>query len=109
MIKSVGMAFGKIALVILCLGLAFFIAFAAKADTTKPRQQKHHKVTKKASPKAQNSQLGTSFSFDAASVRGKYQMAGQGIATVEDEKVLDDLLGLRLHFRDREQQEASRR
>ncbi len=99
----------KLVFIVLGFGLAFFLAFAAKAETQKNQKTKQYRVTKKAAPKAQNSQLGTSFAFDAASVRGKYQMAGQGIATVEDEKVLDDLLGLRLHFRDREQQEASRR
>jgi len=66
------------------------------------------KMTKKGSLNPKEGQLGTSFAFDAASVRGKYQMAGQGIAAVEDEKVLDDLLGLRKSFKDRDQQEQKR-
>lgn len=66
-------------------------------------------MTKKGTPSHKQSQLGTSFSFDTASVRGKYQTAGQGIAIVEDEKVLEDLLGLRRSFKDRELQEISRR
>jgi hypothetical protein len=81
----------------------------AQAKGQKALKSNPQKVTKKVSSKGQDSQLGTSFSFDAASVRGKYQTAGQGIALVEDEKVLDDLLGLRRSFRDRETQENSRR
>ena len=88
---------------------------AAKHKTNKTagkklaRSKTKTKVTKTALPGAGNSQLGTSFSFDPASVRGKYQTAGQGIASVENEKVMDDLLGLRIQFKDRELQEASRK
>ena len=91
--------------------LIFFLAIPSGALAKGKHLKKSNKakVTKSVSKKDPKSQLGTSFSFDAASVRGKYQMAGQGIALVEDEKVLDDLLGLRRQFRDREEQEASRR
>lgn len=94
--------------VYLCLVGVMFVQ-AAEAKTRNKTKTKAHKVTKKAVSKDKNSQLGTSFSFDAASVRGKYQMSGQGIATVEDEKVLDDLLGMRRNFKDRQTQEQSRR
>lgn len=80
----------------------------AEAKTKKNKGRQKTQVTKTVTKKAPESQLGTSFSFDAASVRGKYQMAGQGIAAVEDEKVLDDLLGLRRSFKDRESQESAR-
>jgi len=92
-------------ILLLTLGLSFCIGAQAKT----PEPQAKTASPKKALPGAQNGQLGTNFSFDAASVHGKYQMAGQGVATVEDEKVVDDLLGMRRQFRDREQQEASRR
>lgn len=81
---------------------------ASKKVLKSASNKKHKKVTKKGSQEAKEGQLGTSFAFDAASVRGKYQMAGQGIASVEDEKVLDDLLGLRRSFKDRDQQEQKR-
>ena len=96
-------------LIILAIQFVLFMAFTTTAEAGKEKSSRKASVTKKALPGAQNSQLGTNFSFEAASVRGKYQMAGQGVATVEDEKVLDDLLGLRRSFKDREQQEASRR
>ncbi|MBY0384223.1 hypothetical protein K2X05_03615 [bacterium] len=81
----------------------------AQAKGSKTKNKKPLQVTKNVTQKDKDSQLGTTFSFEAASVRGKYQTAGQGIAMVEDEKVLDDLLGLRRSFKDRENQEASRR
>lgn len=88
----------------------FFIALlCTPVAAAKSNKSTNGKATKKVAPSSKKSQLGTSFSFDAASVRGKYQMNGQGIATVEDEKVLDDLLGLRKNFKDREKQELSRR
>ncbi len=91
--------------------IAAFIVFGANpafAKTKKAKGAQKAKVTKNVKKQTQDGQLGTSFSFDAASVRGKYQMAGQGIAAVEDEKVLDDLLGLRRSFKDREAQEKTR-
>ncbi len=94
---------------LLTLLIAFIALPGAQAKDTSKSSGKKGAVTKKASSRAQKSQLGTSFSFDAASVRGKYQMAGQGVATIEDEKVLEDLLGMRKHFKDREQTELSRR
>lgn len=80
----------------------------AHAKGKKSQKAPKAKVTKNVKKNAPEGQLGTAFSFDAASVRGKYQMAGQGIAAVEDEKVLDDLLGLRRSFKDREAQESTR-
>lgn len=94
-----------IQILVLTLGLNTL----AQAKASKSQKKNPQKVTKKVTSRAQDSQLGTTFSFEAASVRGKYQTAGQGIAMVEDEKVLDDLLGLRRSFKDREAQENSRR
>lgn len=97
------------ALTTLTILIMFIFSASAQAKTAKSKKHssKSH-VSKKVTPSAEKSQIGTSFSFDAASVRGKYQMAGQGLALVEDEKVIDDLLGLRKQFKDREQQESSR-
>ena len=88
--------------------LAITLGLNAYAQAKSVKSSKHKAVTKNVTSQRKDGQLGTSFSFDAASVRGKYQTAGQGIAMVEDEKVLDDLLGLRKSFKDREAQEKSR-
>ena len=96
-------------LLIQILALTLGMNVYAQAKSKSGQQNRQHKtVTKNVTPKPKDGQLGTSFSFDAASVRGKYQTAGQGIAMVEDEKVLDDLLGLRRSFKDREAQEQTR-
>ncbi len=64
--------------------------------------------TKKVTKKDEKSQVGTNFSFEGAMVRGKYQTSGEGVARVEDEKILDDLLGVRKNFNDRRQMDQSR-
>lgn len=88
--------------------ILLLIATPAFAKTKVSKSSVKSKVTKNVTQRGTDGQLGTSFSFDAASVRGKYQMAGQGIASVEDEKVIDDLLGLRRSFKDRDVQESKR-
>ncbi len=99
-----------IQILILSLGLNTLAQAKSGAHSQSKKHKKHETVmTKKGTSTSKDGQLGTNFSFDSASVRGKYQMAGQGIAMVEDEKVLDDLLGLRRSFKDRESQENSRR
>lgn len=60
---------------------------------------------KKGNTKAQ---LGTSFKFDGTTLRGKYNTSLGTSATVEDDKYLDDLLGGRKSFNDRDQKENQR-
>jgi hypothetical protein len=95
-------------LFVFSLIMLVFVAHAESKTSKATARSKKVAVTKKSTLPAANSQLSTSFSFDAASVRGKYQLAGQGIASVQDEKVMDDLLGIRKQFKDREAQEGSR-
>lgn len=52
--------------------------------------------------------LGTSFKFDGSALRGKYQTSLNTKATVENDKLLDDLLGGRTDFDDRAQQDQKR-
>lgn len=56
----------------------------------------------------QSESLSRDIRFGDSSVYGKYQYAGEGTAEVENEKTLDDLLGVRTHFKDRLQQEMKR-
>jgi len=67
-----------------------FTAWAAKDDQTPKRR------------------LGTNFNFEDMMVKGKYQYPDEAITSVEDEKALNDLLGVRKHFKDRLQQSATR-
>lgn len=53
-------------------------------------------------------QLGTSFKFDGAKLRGKYQSSLNTSATVENDKLLEDLLKGRTQFEDRLEDENER-
>lgn len=55
-------------------------------------------------PSASSSQ--TSHSFEDLLVQGKYHFSDETVTTVEEDKVLDSLLGLRSDFKDRMQKSA---
>jgi hypothetical protein len=50
----------------------------------------------------------TEMSFDDVLVQGKFQFADEAVATVEGDKVLDALLGVRTDFKDRLKKSAAR-
>lgn len=50
----------------------------------------------------------TELSFDEVLVQGKYHFADESVTTVEEDKVLDALLGVRTDFKDRIHQSGSR-
>lgn len=62
---------------------------------------------KNAKPTAKR-QLGTSFKFNGSSLRGKYQSSMGTAATVENDKLLEDLLKGRTQFEDRQEKETER-
>lgn len=69
------------------------------------------KVTKAESVKKEQAakpKLGTSFTFDGSALRGKYQSALSTKAIVENDKILEDLLGGRTKFQDKIKQDANR-
>ncbi len=87
----------KISILMACLLLLNSgSAIAAKQDGAKKTR---------GSTKAQ---LGTSFKFDGTTLRGKYNTSLGTSATVEDDKYLDDLLGGRKSFEDRNQKDNQR-
>lgn len=53
--------------------------------------------------------LSTNVEFDPLTVHGRYQYADEATATVEDEKILHDLLGPRKDFKDRIRRSARNR
>lgn len=59
-------------------------------------------------PAAKRAKLGTSFKFDGSALRGKYQSSMNTAATVENDKLLEDLLKGRTHFEDRQEKEQER-
>lgn len=53
--------------------------------------------------------VSTDVSFEGQTVHGRYQSADEAVAIVEDDKVLNDLLDVRTHFKDRLKKNMSRR
>lgn len=53
-------------------------------------------------------QKSTDLSFDDVLVQGKYHFSDEAVTTVEGDKVLDALLGVRTDFKDRVKKSASR-
>lgn len=50
----------------------------------------------------------TSHSFEDLLVQGKYHFSDEAVTTVEEDKVLDSLIGVRTDFKDRLEQSAER-
>lgn len=50
----------------------------------------------------------TEMSFDDVLVQGKYHFSDEVVTTVEEDKVLDGLLGIRKDFKDRMKKSAAR-
>ncbi|MBX3019599.1 MAG: hypothetical protein KF767_17050 [Bdellovibrionaceae bacterium] len=82
----------------LTLTVALMLAVSANAAPKK-------KVAAKA---ATNSEYSTKMSFEGAAIKGKVQSGSLRKIVVENDKSIDDLLGVRKHFDDREGTEKGR-
>ena len=78
---------------VLLLGVIFLLSGSAWANT------------EGAAPK---SKLDTNVSFDDLLIQGKYQFSDEAVTTVEQDKVLDSLLGVRKDFKDRIERSAAK-
>jgi hypothetical protein len=72
------------------------------------RKAKAKKLAVKAAFEGPRDNLSRDIRFGDSSVYGKYQLANEGTAEVENEKTLDDLLGVRTNFKDRLRLETKR-
>ncbi|HEY1079464.1 MAG TPA: hypothetical protein VGE46_05180 [Bdellovibrio sp.] len=86
---------------VISLALILLFTQVTLANTAKKGQEP-------AKPSAAKRQLGTSFKFSGSSLRGKYQSSMGTAATVENDKLLEDLLKGRTQFEDRQAKEAER-
>jgi hypothetical protein len=59
-------------------------------------------------PPAKKPDTTTSHSFEDLLVQGKYHFSDEAVTTVEEDKVLDSLIGVRTDFKDRLEQSAER-
>lgn len=85
---------------LISLALILLISQVTLANTAKKGQQPAKPAAKR--------QLGTSFKFNGSSLRGKYQSSMGTAATVENDKLLEDLLKGRTQFEDRLDKETER-
>jgi hypothetical protein len=82
------------------LALAFALLFIATVFVAKVEAAPKKPAQKK---------LSTSVDFDDRTVKGKYMFSTEAITTVENEKTLDDLIGVRKNFSDRIERSKSLR
>lgn len=59
--------------------------------------------------KAATAEVQREHSFEDLLVQGKYHFSEEAVTTVEDDKVLDALIGVRADFKDRLQESAEKR
>jgi len=78
------------------LKILFFIFIAGLSASAKDA-----KVSKVATAKNSNSKLSTDIKFDGQTVGGKTQSPFESMAVIENEKKIDDLIGVRKNFSDR--------
>ncbi len=88
--------------------LAFLIALSASGaaasasgDGSAPEKAGAESTAKKGGSQ-------TELKFEELLVQGKYHFADEAVVTVEEDKVLDTLLGQRMDFKDRLKKSASR-
>lgn len=85
-----------------------FIFMALILQFMQPAMASEHRQKGLKKPAVKKSQLGTSFKFDGSTLRGKYQNSMNTAATVENDKLLEDLLKGRTEFNDRLEEEKER-
>ncbi len=80
--------------------LISFFLLEVRAETAKETTKDSTKKSAKAE--------GTEHSFEDLLVQGKYHFSDAAVTTVEEDKVLDSLLGVRSEFKDRIEQSSGR-
>lgn len=83
---------------LLALGFLWVVTRPVWAAPAKGQKTSQVSAKKGPSPKGN---FKSEHSFDPSAVQGQYQLADGAQAVVEDEKQLDDLLGMRFEFEDR--------
>ena len=84
-------------------------AVAATAESSTATAASTPAATSVAStPKALSKDSQTNMAFDDLLIQGQYHFSDEAVVTVEDDKVLDALLGVRKDFKDRIQQSSTR-
>ncbi len=94
----------SVLLAAMTLGLALSVN-AANEPAAKPAAGRTDAPAGAAAASAKKT---TDVSFDDVLVQGKYHFSDEAVTTVENDKVLDALLGVRTDFKDRLKKSAAR-
>jgi hypothetical protein len=103
---------GKMILVV-AVYLVTLVAMVATSSVSKAsirieRQTRQVRASSQVMTKETAKRLSTDMRFSGARVGGQYQVPGEATARVENEKPIEELLGLRTQFRDRIKQDEER-
>jgi hypothetical protein len=79
---------------VLILSFLSTVVFAAPSKDTKDKSPEVALPAKKTAE-------ATNFNFEDLLVQGKYNFSDEAVTTVEEDKVLDSLIGVRSDFKDR--------
>lgn len=89
--------------------LLYFVALIAMLIPQLSRASEKVPLSKQSMSRETAKRLSTSMTFSGSRVGGQYQVPGEGTARVENEKPIEELLGLRTQFRDRMKQDEERK
>jgi hypothetical protein len=93
---------------ILFLALTTVLSVGAVSPSKKKKAASIAGTARATKPKDDMSDYSTSHSFDGAAIKGRVQEGNLHRIVVENDKSLDDLLGVRKNFDDRTKKEAQR-
>lgn len=97
---------GKMILVV-AVYLVTLVAMVATSSVSKA-STRQVRASSQVMTKETAKRLSTDMRFSGARVGGQYQVPGEATARVENEKPIEELLGLRTQFRDRIKQDEER-
>ncbi len=102
-------------MITMMLALAGLISTAQAADQKAPEKKSETTAAAQAPAALQQqpaqptqSKRTTDVSFEDVLVQGKYHFSDEAVTTVEQDKILDALLGVRTDFKDRLKKSAAR-
>ena len=85
------------------------VAVTSKSPSMPTSKSPLTSASASASAKSKNSNLTTDAKFGDQAVGGKYQLPMEALSVVENEKSIDDLIGVRKNFKDRVQRSKGMR
>lgn len=99
----------KLLIRILTITTLAFVSSAVVAQAAPQKKKAKAKVSHARLVKTPTQdEVSKNFSFEAANINGKTASSSAGRVTVENDKTIDDLLGVRQNFKDRIEQEKGR-